>query len=213
MKRRGHQRGASGSPSPGTVDTQSLQCATTQHLETLQVHLGNEILQVENDMVQFQETNQLTVDNVKGKQRHRNVDLRASVEKVRTTLNQKVQRVEKTVETQQYSHLRKTARLDAQEKLRHYESELLTTRERNIQEKKHTKHTAPDDANRGIQKIKDELDRANEVLEQLKDQFETSSAENAGEFQALTEESERLKNNHPEAWERHTRGVKDPMEN
>ena len=177
-------RGASGSPSPGTVDTQSSQCATTQDLEIVQVNLGNKVLQVENDMVQYQETNQLAVDNTQGKQHHRDIDLKTSVEKVQTTLNQKVQKVEKRVETHQYSHLRKMNKAwqDAQEKLHHYESELLTTRQRNIQEKEHTKHTGPDDANRRIQIIKDELERANEVLQQVKDQLVTSSAENAAKF-------------------------------
>ena len=102
---------------------------------------------------------------------------------------------------------------DTQEKLRHYESELLTTREKKFQEREHTKHAAPDDADRQIQSIKDELEQTNEVLEGLKDQLEASSTENAGEIQALTEEIERVKNNHREALERHQRGVKDQLEN
>ena len=67
------QRGASRSPSPGTVDTQSSPCATQQDLETVQARLSNKILQVKQDMVQYQETNQRTVDDAQGKERHHDV--------------------------------------------------------------------------------------------------------------------------------------------
>ena len=205
------QRGASESPSPGIVDTQSSQCATQQDLETVQAHLSNEILQVMQGMVQYQETNQRAVDDARGKQRHHDVEVKTTVEKVQTTLNQNIQDMEKSVET----HHRKMNKewRDTQEKLRHYESELLTTRQTKIQEREHTKHATPDDADRQIQSIKDELEQTNEVLKRLNDQLETSSAENAGEIQALTEEIERVKNNHREALERHKRGVKDQLEN
>ena len=205
------QRGASGSPSPGTVDTQSSHCATQQDLETVQAHLSNKILQVKQDMLQYQETNQRAVDDAKGKQRHHDFDVKTAVEQVQTALNQKIQDMENSVEM----HHRKMNKewQDTQEKLRHYESELLTTREKKIQEREHTKHATPDDAGRRIQSIKDELEQTNEVLERLKDQLETSSTENAGEIQALTEEIERVKNNHREALERHKRGVKDQLEN
>ena len=93
------RRGASGSPSPGTVDTRCSQCATQQDLETVRAHLSHKILQVKQDMVQYQETNQRAVDDAQGKQRHRNVELKTKVERVRTTLNQKIQDMEKYVET------------------------------------------------------------------------------------------------------------------
>ena len=175
------------------------------------VHLRNKILQVEKDMVQYQETNQRAVDDAQGKQRHRYVELTITVEKVQTTLNETIQEVEKSVGTQ-HRKMNQEWR-DAQEKLRHNESELFTTMEKKIQEREHTKHTAPDDADRQIQFIKDELERANEVLERLEDQFETSFAKNAGEIQALTEGIKRVKYNHREALERHKRGVKAQLEN
>ena len=205
------QRGASGSPSPGTVDTQSSQCATQQDLETVQAHLSNKILQVKQDMLQYQETNQRAVDDAQGKQRHHDVEVKTAVEKVQTALNQKIQDMEDSGEM----HHRKMNKewQDTQEKLRHYESELLTTREKKIQEREHTKHATPDDADGQIQSIKDELEQTNEVLERLKDQLETSLTENAGKIQALTEEIERVKNNDCEALERHKRGVKDQLEN
>ena len=82
-----------------------------------------------------------------------------------------------------------------------------------MQDREHTKRTAPDDADGQIQFIKDELERANEGLERLKDELETSSAENAEKIQALTEEIERVKNNHREALECDKRGVKAQLEN
>ena len=162
-------------------------------------------------MLQYQETNRRAVDDAQGKQRHHDVEVKTAVEKVQTTLNQKVQDMEKSVEM----HHRKMNKewQDTQKKLRHYESELLTTREKKIQEIEHTKHATPDDADQQIQSIKDELEQTNEVLERLKDQLKSSSAENAGEIQALTEEIERMKNNHREALERHKQGVKDQLEN
>ena len=95
------------------------------------------------------------------------------MEKMQTTLNQKIQDMEKSVET----HHRKMNKewRDTQEKLRHYESELLTTRRRKVQEREHTKHATPDDADRQIQSLKDKLEQTTEVLERLKDQLETSS--------------------------------------
>ena len=164
------QRGASGSPSPGTVDTQSSQCATQQDLETVQAHLSNKILQVKQHMLQYQETNQRAVDDAQGKQRHHDVEVKTAVEKVQTTLNQKIQDMEKSVEM----HHRKMNKewQDTQEGLRHYESELLTTREKKIQDGEHRKHATPDDADQQIQSIKDKLEQTNEVLERLKDQLE-----------------------------------------
>ena len=205
------QRGASGIPSPGTVDTQSSQCATQQYLETVHAHVRNKILQVKQDIGQDQETSQRAPDDVQGKQRHCNVELKTTVEKVQTTLNQKIQDMEKSVDTH-HRKMKKEWR-DTQEKLRHYESELLTTRKKKIQEEEHSKHATPDDADQQIHSIKDELEHANEVLARLKDQLETSSAENAREIEAITEEIERVKNNHREALERHKGGVKDQLEN
>ena len=85
-----HQRFTPGRRSPGTVDTESSQCATQQDLETVQVQLSNKILQVEEDMVQYQEKNERAVDDVKRKPGHRDVELKTTVENVRTTENQKI---------------------------------------------------------------------------------------------------------------------------